>query len=131
MKKVKDKEGAPFFRSSFEAGEFVGKPIKAVSGRGDVEKRFRAFSSIAGLKAAAILSYDNTHDVLFPYELEADIPRLIRTMAEIEKRVVNAFPEYFPDPWRIGDVLPDEIQSMPPFDLSPSQQELLGVPSLW
>lgn len=131
MKKVKDDQGRPFSKKGFEAGEVVNKPIKAVSGRGDVEKRFRRHSSVGALKAASVLLSCNRDYVLFPYDLEADVSRLIRTIVEIEKHVTDVFPEYFPDPWRIGSVLPTEVQTMHPFDLGPHEQELFGVPSLW
>ncbi|TDT78149.1 hypothetical protein BDE40_1456 [Litoreibacter halocynthiae] len=131
VNELKDDDGRVFYNSYFQKGELVRKSYRNVTARSDIEKRFRHYNSIAPLMAASILHTMNNNVIPFPEVMNQEIPRLLRTLAEIERTVVDVFPEYFPEPWRIAASLPKSIRMLKPFDLPADMRKAFGVNSLW
>ncbi len=128
---IRSKGNHPFFRREMVNGEVFETGLKSASGAGDIRAHFTKFNSIGHLVAAAILMTESTPARPWVEEMNANLPKLLRTVAEFERTVVDSFPEYFPDPWRIAEILPPEMASLAPYDLSPGLQEIFGVESIW
>ena len=125
-----DNDSRPFTRDYLENGEIKSESIRAASGRADIEKRFRAWGSVAHLHATDLLAHNyQTYDIEIE-RYDCSSAQHLRTILEFEKHVIDAFPNYFPDSWKVKN-LAEFVEDVEPFDISDQYKEKFGISTLW
>lgn len=118
LKIAKQTEERPLKIWTYDNGQPSLKGVRVPSGRRDIEKAFKAHSSVAHILAADLLCancFDNI--LLFEHTIEMGFLQ-INTAAFMEAILLEASPAHFVDPWLINPMIPDYVQEygMAPFE---------------